>query len=728
MLRIEISDGSEILCFTPAPEIDGEELPIPEFDNNGKADLKNLELRRNVQKESDSVTSIELTLTNCRDTPIKLNALKLIKIINSPLGNVPFKQYIVYRLARQKNDIPGQFKPVLQDRNMLDAAFSSAEVVAGGGISWSEFDSPDAVLPTTFHCDPGLVVLSPGNSALFIGFDGQTRHLSDIIFSSSQDRNSFDSIEAIAEFDGIKLNPGESCKTHRLIIDSGSNERELFIRHVDRVANNYGARSPRPRSVYCTWYYYGEDIDAAEVQANLESLRNSPVDFDVFQIDMGWENYFGDWEPDLKSFPEGMKAIADTIKAAGYSPGIWSAPFVIDPGSQAAKKYSDIILMDKTGNPCMFQCVKGACYTIDPFAERAGEFLKDIFERLKSWGYYYHKLDFMRAVFIHENAQFREPAHTRAEAYRKGLELIREAVGNDAIINACGGLYEGSAGLADIVRLGADLRGHWEGEGSNICAYTTRIKQNISRNFYKALFAVDPDALQLRRNDIVWKNNPSNAHLSMGKFTDEEAFSIVVNQFLAGSIVCFSERLKFIDDDRRSLFHKVIPAYSQPARYFGMWTEYLPELYSSSFTGHSDLPDWNVVSMCNWNSLEEKMISFIPENVPDIPLADKYAAFELKNQVFLGIFSHSDLIELKIPAHAGRVVRLTPLPAYGKFMVATDLNLSAGMELVAYNDGNAQLRDEISCSQITLSVVDYQENSTTLKKIIIKNLKSNFCN
>jgi hypothetical protein len=83
---------------------------------------------------------------------------------------------------------------------------------------------------------------------------------------------------------------------------------------------------------------------------------------------------------------------------------------------------------------------------------------------------------------------------------------------------------------------------------------------------------------------------------------------------------------------------------------------------------------------------------------------------------------------LKIPAHAGRVVRLTPLPAYGKFMVATDLNLSAGMELVAYNDGNAQLRDEISCSQITLSVVDYQENSTTLKKIIIKNLKSNFCN
>ncbi|MFA6816832.1 MAG: glycoside hydrolase family 36 protein [Lentisphaeria bacterium] len=710
-----------MLWFTPAPEIEGEKLTIPEFDSTGKANLNNLELKRNLVKESESLISIELTLTNRRDKAINLNSISPIKIISPPLGDVPFDQYIVNRLARQKNDIPGKFNPASKDRNMLDAAFSSAEVVAGGGISWNEFDSPDAVLPTAFHCDPGLVVSAQDNRALFIGFDGQTKHLSDIVFRSSQDRNSFDSIETIAEFDGIKLNPGESCKTHRLIINSGSHERELFEKHIKRVANNYGTRRTKPRSVYCTWYYYGKDIDADEVRANLESLRHSPIDFDVFQIDMGWENYFGDWGTNRNSFPEGMKVIADNIKAAGYNPGIWTAPFVIDPKSQAAKSYSDIILRDKNGDPCLFNCAKGACYTIDPFAERAEEFLKKIFTRLKDWGFYYHKLDFMRAVFIHENARFQQPEHTRAEAYRRGLELIRKAVGEDVVINSCGGLYEGSTGLADIVRLGADLRGHWGAEGSNISAYTTRIKQNISRNFYNGLFAVDPDALQLRRNTSIWKNNPSNKNLSIGKFTDEEAFSIVVNQFLAGSIVCFSERLKFMDDDRRLLLHKVIPAYSHPAKYFGLWSEYLPELYSSSFSGHPDLPDWNVISMCNWNSDEDKTISFAPETVPELPQADKYAAFELKNQRFLGLFFPSELIELKIPGYGSRVVRLTPLSAYGEFMIGTDLNLSAGMELLTYNGEKSKLQKKISYKQINLFLFDYQKNSSNLRNIKIIN-------
>jgi hypothetical protein len=46
MLKIRIPNGHEIEAFTPAPEIVGEKLAIPEFDSTGKAYLDGLELVR----------------------------------------------------------------------------------------------------------------------------------------------------------------------------------------------------------------------------------------------------------------------------------------------------------------------------------------------------------------------------------------------------------------------------------------------------------------------------------------------------------------------------------------------------------------------------------------------------------------------------------------------------------------------------------------------------------
>ncbi len=717
MLELSFTDGFSLMGFTPAPDVEGENLPQPVFNADGQAEVGGIVLKRKIEQLSPTTIGIDITLTNQSKIPIKINTLSLFKITIPPFTTAEFKDYLVYRLARQKNDIPGPFRPGVQDRNMRDAVFSSAEVVAGGGISWNNFDAPDAVLPTTFHSDPGMVVTADGHNALFIGFDGQTEHLSDVVFRTTADHSQFDSIEAIAEFDGIMLQPGESRQTHRLIIEVADCARMLFKYHVDRIIENYGSRVPEERSVYCSWYYYGEHIDADEIRANLASLHDEPIAIDIFQIDMGWEDFFGDWQTNQEKFPDGMQVIADEILAAGYLPGIWTAPFVIAPDSIAAQKYSDIIMRDSSGNPCLFNCTKGACYTLDPFAPRAGIFLKEFYERLSAWGYKYHKLDFMRAVFIHDDVCFQQPNRTRAEAYRRGMELIREALGNAAIINACGGLIEGSAGLADVVRLGADLRGHWAADGSSITAYSTRIKQNISRNFYQGLFMVDPDALQLRRNEAAWRGDQTYAHLSMGKFSDEEAFSIVVNQFLAGGVVCFSERLKFIDADRRALFHKVIPAYSAPATHFGAWNDYLPELFSTHFGATTDLPAWNIISLCNWNGDQPKSISFKAENVPELPPAESYAVFELKEQQFLGIFTKSDIIELFLPIHGCRVVRLTPLTGYGKYLIGTDSNLSAGMELASFDGNNAILESNIYGDSGQLTILNYQRDGIDTIKL-----------
>lgn len=687
--------------FTPMPESTESAASgdMPEFDSRGVAHCGNLKLCRRLRPLAHGGLSVSLTVRNCGTLPIRLT--RLIPAAASDgefFRGTPFGQWRVYRLARQKNDVPGPFTPARPDAEMRSAAFCSAEIVAGGGLSWAEFDSPEAKLPTEFHADPGLVLLAGEESgnALFVGFSGQLRHLNDVAIRTGSARRSWCGIEAAAEFDGIELEPGGERTTHPLIIEAGSAVRQLWEHHAARVASCSGRRREAPRNIYCTWYFYGADIDQEEVQYNLEFLKRHPVAFDVFQVDMGWENNFGDWAANPEKFPAGLPALAASIRDAGFLPGIWTAPLVLEPDSEAARNYPDIILRDKQGNPCLFRCVKGGCYTLDPFAERAGDYLKQLYGRLREAGFLYHKLDFMRAVFIHAESQFRDPRRTRAEGYRRALELIREAVGEDAFLNACGGLFEGSAGLADVVRSGADLRGHWESDGTGASAYPIRIRQNICRNFYRKLWMVDPDALQLRRSDRVWRDNPANAPLSRGNFSDEEAFSITVNQFLAGGTVCVSERLPELDEDRFALYHRVIPALSAPAEWFGAWRGELPEHFATACRAPGQ-PAWSVVTLANWNSKNEKELGFQPIEVPHLPAAEKYAAFELKEGRCLGIFRARQTIALSIPAHGARLIRLTPLRSdRSTVVIGTSLSLTGGMELTGFRDNRPVLRPGVT--------------------------------
>ena len=93
------------------------------------------------------------------------------------------------RLARQKNDVPGPFHPARVDAALRNAAFDSSEIIAGNGVAWCEMEEKET-LPHSFHCDPGLVLSEEGAKFhCFIGFDGQTRHLSDLVVETDEARH-----------------------------------------------------------------------------------------------------------------------------------------------------------------------------------------------------------------------------------------------------------------------------------------------------------------------------------------------------------------------------------------------------------------------------------------------------------------------------------------------------------------------------------------------------------
>ena len=105
-------------------------------------------------------------------------------------------------------------------------------------------------------------------------------------------------------------------------------EDEVFAAYTRHLADRLGSRTRRAGNVWCSWYAYYETITEQQLAKDIDDLRGLP--FDVVQVDDGWEQLVGDWQPNHK-FPSGMRALADRITDAGMTPGLWLAPFIALP-------------------------------------------------------------------------------------------------------------------------------------------------------------------------------------------------------------------------------------------------------------------------------------------------------------------------------------------------------------------------------------------------------------
>lgn len=613
---------------------------VLEFDADGQAKYHDLLISRVLSKCGPKLTC-RIKITNPSPHAIRLPDITVLQC-SVPEFKIPFEKIKIFKLARQKSDVPGIFFPAIKDENYQDAAFDSTEMAAGFGVSAGDGDClGDTDL---IEADPAMVFITP--EPLFTGFSSQNNHLSSVRITIDHDKPQISSFSAIAELDARPIAPGETFCCNDFVVETGSSLQQLLKNHADRVAEICGTRHLPFNNVYCTWYYYGNNINQQEILDNLEYIAEKSLPFQVFQLDNGWHNGFGTWDADTEKFPDGMVKIAQKISAAGMCPGIWTAPFVMQPDSEAVKLYPDIVLRDDNGEPCRFKTSYGMCFILDPFATNAEKYITGLFRKLTDWGYTYHKLDFLRAVFNHKNACFSRPA-TRAEAYRKGLQLIRNALNDNNYINACGGLFEGSAGLAEVVRSGADLRGHWYGgDAGRIANYTMRMKQNIWRNFYNRLWSVDPDALQLRRNDIIWQN--TKKHLCCANFTDDEAFSITVNQFIGGGIYCVSERFKTFDADREELLRFLLQLRNGVPEIIGTPDGYIPELFYSGKKRH-------LLCICNWYGDESKKYTI---TFRMLPKGVSGSVTDIYSHYAVGIIAPGTDLEVELPPHSAGIYQI----------------------------------------------------------------------
>ena len=213
----------------------------------------------------------------------------------------------------------------------------------------------------------------------------------------------------------------------------------------------------RPPGGWFSWNAFFDDVSEADVRAQLPIIEQQlkPAGLTLVEIDDGWELAWGDWQENPR-FSGGMAALAADITGRGLVAGVWLAPFLVDITSSAAASADPSLFVrgpDGTrlvhrpfGNPRDYHILDGT----NPAAMRI---VTDEVRRLAAAGFTFFKFDFLYAgAFVGTRSQ---PA-TGIEAMRRGLVLLREAAGTNAIINACGAPILPSLGLADSLRVGAD--------------------------------------------------------------------------------------------------------------------------------------------------------------------------------------------------------------------------------------------------------------------------------
>ncbi len=189
--------------------------------------------------------------------------------------------------------------------------------------------------------------------------------------------------------------------------------------------------SRKPTIYYNTWGLQRDDqiekkIAPQEIlteQRVLEEIDYAhQLGVDVFVIDDGWQNYFGDWQPIATRFPNGLKKIKAKLDSLCIRMGLWFAAEGIDPNSKLYKEHPEWLMRNEDGSETMGRWNKPiGCFSSG---------YKDYFTQLcKYWidqGVTYFKWDGLDKHFCYSQHHFHgdESNNPEERAYRSGYDFI----------------------------------------------------------------------------------------------------------------------------------------------------------------------------------------------------------------------------------------------------------------------------------------------------------------
>lgn len=486
-----------------------------------------------------------------------------------------------------------------------------------------------------------LIAKKGDEQATLLGFETGAKQFSQIRFGVQGTRVVH--VRAVAYGDGAQLDAGGVFESERLMIGFGD-ASALYQEYAERVAKNMGRRGTQSTlQGWCSWYYYFGENTADDVRANMAAAVAQELPLDVILIDDGYQTAIGDWTSiQAEKFPDGMAPLAKEIRAAGKIPGIWLAPFGARSDSQLAQTHPEFFLKDEAGYLVRaWNHWNSDVYALDLTRPDVAEWLRDLFHTVcHEWGFQIVKLDFVFAGAL-AGKRF-DPHMTRAQAYRRGFEIIGEALGDEHLILGCGAPQLASVGLVDTMRVSQDVSFTWAPfDPANGGAVSTQhaVQNTLLRApFNQRWWLNDPDCVIVRKKgDVNGMSRGENRSLA----------SIAA---LTGSILLDSDNLAVILPMYLQDLKRILPAIAKTARvrkWFSTDAEQPSELELELENGA-----W-VLAAINWSRQTR-------QTAIELPGEGAYQVYDFWNRKDLGVH-HKRIRFAKHLPHETMVLHCIPV-------------------------------------------------------------------
>jgi len=403
---------------------------------------------------------------------------------------------------------------------------------------------------------------------LTIGFDRHDRYQQCFVHKKTNENRS---IQSITYWD--RKATGDQALSSELIQVYETESVEQGLRKwAKMVAENapIKPRIPDKRVIgWCSWYNLYASINEENLLENLTAVVKTRdremIPLEVFLIDDGFTPEMGDWLEFKPQFPSGIAPIIQKIKDAGLIPGLWIAPFLVGNRSKLFQKHPEWVVKDKsTGLP--FACMRffgefrwhkrsEEYYLLDITYPPAAEYLFDVLRTWHDeWGVEYFKTDFLYLAAENgpDKVSYHEPGFTRIDFFRKGCELIRDAI-REAFLAGCGVPLWAAVGIFDSVRIGRDTGVEW-----------------MPANLIKSPLETIPNRSYI--NGILYQTDPDCVLLrdKFHYFNDKEVDALCALAGLTGGTLMTSDKMDEIPPTRMDRFKKISLLNNEPGYFLNL--------------------------------------------------------------------------------------------------------------------------------------------------------------
>jgi alpha-galactosidase len=346
-------------------------------------------------------------------------------------------------------------------------------------------------------------------------------------------------LEVVIDAEGLTLGPGETWDLEEYFHDIEPPDRKPFAQRL--AVNHPPLMTGAPLTGWCSWYCFGAKVTAQNVLDNLDAIEKKIPGLTYVQIDDGYQPAMGDWLETGPAFGGDVRKVLDAIKARGFQPAIWVAPFVAEQQSHVFAQHPDWFVKAADGSPLRSDTVtfggwrRGPWYVLDGTHPDVQAHFEHVFATMsREWGVRYFKLDANFWGAIH-GGRFHDTRATRVEAYRRGMRAIRKGAG-DTFILGCNHPLWPSLGLIHGSRSSNDIKRTWD-------RIKTTAQQNLLRNW---------------QNGRLWWNDPDAICLS-GDLPENEFLFHATAIYATGGMLLSGDDLSTLPEARLTMLKRLLP-------------------------------------------------------------------------------------------------------------------------------------------------------------------------